>query len=137
MAAPGSSSLWCYKYCCLFHLRLLSFDDFVFCPDRTDIFIEEFITLPHSPHVHSNPFPPIGVDTAAMYLDISAYLVATSTLRYRRGSRRNGGDRSPFNLVIVLHGPPDGGGRGGNHGGSSTYFELYYADGVRVLPSAR
>lgn len=58
-----------------------------------------------------------------------------SSPRLRR-SRRNGGDRSPFNPVIVLRGPNDGGGVAAPGGG----FELYYEDeadasNLRPLPA--
>lgn len=52
-----------------------------------------------------------------------------SDLRSRR-SRRNNGDRSPFNPVIVLRGPADGGGGDEDSGGGERGFELYYDDGA-------
>lgn len=69
---------------------------------------------------------------------------SVSSPRLRR-SRRNGGDRSPFNPVIVLRGPNDGGGGPGGGGGGATPgggggFELYYDDGagsgLRPLPAS-
>ncbi|XP_051116360.1 E3 ubiquitin-protein ligase RDUF2-like isoform X2 [Andrographis paniculata] len=60
-----------------------------------------------------------------------------------RRSRRNGGDRSPFNPVIVLPGLNDGGGGGGEGGAAPAGgggFELYYDDGsgsgLRPLPAS-
>lgn len=68
----------------------------------------------------------------------------SSSPRLRR-SRRNGGDRSPFNPVIVLRAPSEsenGGavGVGGGGGGGGGSYELYYDDGggsgLRPLPAS-
>ncbi|CAN0926562.1 E3 ubiquitin-protein ligase RDUF1 [Linum grandiflorum] len=126
MASPSptgsSSSFWCYR-CSRLFLRLHSdSDSTVLCPDCGAGFVEEFITVPRSP------------PAAAMYPDSPS---AASTPSYRRNSRRTSGDRSPFNPVIVLRGPPD---EGGGNDGASTSFELFYADGVgsglRPLPAS-
>lgn len=63
-----------------------------------------------------------------------------SSPRIRR-SRRNTGDRSPFNPVIVLRGASDGGGNTvGGGGGGGGGFEMYYDDGggsgLRPLPAS-
>ncbi|CAN1275385.1 E3 ubiquitin-protein ligase RDUF1 [Linum perenne] len=130
--SSSSSSFWCYRCSRLFHLRIhSSHDSVVLCPDCGGGFVEEFITVPRSPR-----FPP----AAALYMDNPVNpdsSSATSTPRYRRNSRRtSGGDRSPFNPVIVLRGPPDGGGGGE----ASSNFELFYADGIgsglRPLPAS-
>lgn len=77
----------------------------------------------------SGPVPGSGSNT-----------LSGSSPRLRR-SRRNAGDRSPFNPVIVLRGPNDGGGGGGAAGGATPGggFELYYDDGagsgLRPLPA--
>ncbi|KAK6927012.1 Zinc finger, RING-type [Dillenia turbinata] len=60
----------------------------------------------------------------------------TPNLSFRR-SRRNNGDRTPFNPVILLRSPTDDGGVGGT-GDRSSSFDLYYDDGagtgLRPLP---
>jgi E3 ubiquitin-protein ligase RNF115/126 len=60
-----------------------------------------------------------------------------------RRNRNNGGDRSPFNPVIVLRRPPESGDfSGGNEADrlNSSNFELYYDDGagsgLRPLPAS-
>lgn len=62
---------------------------------------------------------------AAMYMPGSN---DRSDLRLRRRGRRNYGDWSPFNPVIVLRGAS--GGTDDDSGGGDRGFELYYDDGV-------
>jgi len=104
------------------------------CPDCGSDFVEEIDTPSRSP-VHPR-FP-----SSTVYSDTSPSPGPSPGLspspRFRH-ARRNGGDRSPFNPVIVLRG-----GNSGNEGvvaerGNS--FELYYDDGsgsgLRPLPAS-
>lgn len=124
------SSYWCYR--CSRFIRVWAQDNVV-CPDCEGGFIEE-IDNPPPQSASRRSFPP-----AAMYMlgngsnsDRSASNIGFRPLR------RNGGDRSPFNPVIVLRGPADGGGT--DVGGERSNFELYYDDGagsgLRPLPSS-
>ncbi|KAF5737178.1 E3 ubiquitin-protein ligase RING1-like [Tripterygium wilfordii] len=110
---PMRSSHWCYG--CSRFVTILGHDA-VMCPNCGGGFVEETGTTPSrspTPYV-SSPRP--------------------------RRNRLNGGDRSPFNPVIVLRGPPDGG--GGNDGIAAPErgnFELFYDEGagsgLRPLPA--
>ncbi|XP_044474357.1 E3 ubiquitin-protein ligase RDUF2-like [Mangifera indica] len=111
MASRGSS-YWCYR-CSRFTRVRARTQDTIVCPDCGTGFIEE-------------------VDGARNQEPLRGP-------RLRR-TRRIGGDRSPFNPVIVLRAPqnPDSGNDGnGVEGGD---FELYYDDGsglgLRPLPSS-
>ncbi|XP_058109579.1 E3 ubiquitin-protein ligase RDUF1-like [Magnolia sinica] len=132
--AMSSSSYWCYR--CSRFVRVWD-RDAVVCPDCDGGFIEE---VDHPPR----PTPRRRFPSAAMYmLGNRPNSDQTAGLGFRR-SRRNGGDRSPFNPVIVLRGPADGGGAeaggGGVAGGERGSFELYYDDGagsgLRPLPTS-
>lgn len=144
MAAATASSYWCYS--CSRFVRVLTRDPIV-CPDCEGGFVEEIDNPPRSGPLEPRRrrFP-----AAAMYMlgnRPNSDLNNSTTLRR---SRRNGGDRSPFNPVIVLRGPSDGvggggggdvetGGGGGNNGERGS-FELYYDDGagsgLRPLPAS-
>ncbi|KAL2333268.1 hypothetical protein Fmac_014481 [Flemingia macrophylla] len=122
MMSSGTSSYWCYR--CSRFVRVPRHDASaaaVVCPDCDSGFIEQ-IDHPASRPVDARRrrFP-----TAAMYM--IGHPDASSRPALRR-TRRNGGDRSPFNPVIVLRGAADEG-RG---------FELFYDDGagsgLRPLP---
>ncbi|KAK4254933.1 hypothetical protein QN277_008005 [Acacia crassicarpa] len=126
--APPPSSYWCYS--CTRFVRLLDRED-VACPHCQSGFVEEIHNQPSSDHHHLSPFPPsIFPDSAPTSYDFSRQ-------GFRR-RRRNAGNRSPFNPVIVLRGPVDGAAVGGDQEESS--FELYYDDGdgsgLRPLPPA-
>ncbi|KAG8390841.1 hypothetical protein BUALT_Bualt01G0125400 [Buddleja alternifolia] len=142
----SSSTFWCYR--CNRFVRVWN-QDSINCPDCSGGFVEEVETPTRSSLSDSRRrrFP-----AAAMYMmrtPDSAPGSASgpapgpgSSPRLRR-NRRNGGDRSPFNPVIVLRGPNDGGGGGGGagvgvHAGGG--FELYYDDGagsgLRPLPAS-
>nr|GMC59261.1 probable E3 ubiquitin-protein ligase RHC2A [Ipomoea batatas]GMC65644.1 probable E3 ubiquitin-protein ligase RHC2A [Ipomoea batatas]GMD86057.1 probable E3 ubiquitin-protein ligase RHC2A [Ipomoea batatas] len=128
------STYWCYR--CNRFVRVWS-QGSVACPDCNSGFVEEIDNSNRSSALDSQRrrFP-----SSAMFmmrnLDRSSGSGSGSSPRIRR-SRRNGWDRSPFNPVIVLRGPSDGGGEGG---GGGRGFELYYDDeagaGLRPLPAS-
>lgn len=135
-----SSTYWCYR--CNRFVRVWS-QDSIACPDCNSGFIEEVETPPTRSSLSESRrrrFP-----AAAMYMmpnsDQNAGSGSGSSPGLRR-SRRNGGDRSPFNPVIVLRGPSDGGGGGGGGGSGAggVGFQLYYDDGagsgLRPLPAS-
>ncbi|CAN4090098.1 unnamed protein product [Withania somnifera] len=118
-----SSTYWCYR--CNRFYRVWS-EESITCPDCNTGFVEEIeaptrSTLSESRRHRFPPAPAIQTDQSS-----------GSNPSLRR-NRRNTGDRSPFNPVIVLRG--DGGGGGGGGG-----FELYYDDGagsgLRPLPAS-
>ncbi|CAI9092506.1 OLC1v1027761C1 [Oldenlandia corymbosa var. corymbosa] len=141
------SSYWCYR--CNGFVRVWN-QDSVTCPDCNGGFVEEIETPIRSSLSDSRRrrFP-----AAAMYMmrhpdsgqGTTSGSGSGSSPALRR-SRRSGGDRSPFNPVIVLRGPADGGGGGGTGGGGAGGvgvgggFELYYDDGagsgLRPLPAS-
>ncbi|KAJ8562739.1 hypothetical protein K7X08_031191 [Anisodus acutangulus] len=123
-----SSTYWCYR--CNRSYRLLN-DDSITCPDCNSGFIEEIeapsrSTVSVSQHRRLPPGQSPGPGHGS----------GSNPGQVGR-NRRNvgGGDRSPFNPVIVLRG---GGGDGGGGGGGG--FELYYDDGagsgLRPLPNS-
>lgn len=127
------SSYWCYR--CNRFVRVWN-QDSIACPDCNGGFVEEIES-------RRRRFP-----AAAMYMmrdsdsgqgPGSASGSGSGSSPGLRRSRRNGGDRSPFNPVIVLRGPADGGGGVGGGGGGGG-FELYYDDGagsgLRPLPAS-
>ncbi|KAF5476094.1 hypothetical protein F2P56_007834 [Juglans regia] len=126
MASMGSS-YWCYR-CNRFILVRVRANDTFLCPDCGGGFVEEIRTPTRSP-LHRFP-------AASVYIDDPPIPEHNAIPRLQR-SRRNGGDRSPFNPVIVLRGPVDGGGRNEPERGN---FELYYDDGagsgLRPLPTS-
>ncbi|CAH9103897.1 unnamed protein product [Cuscuta epithymum] len=126
----ASSTYWCYR--CDRFVRVWS-QYSVACPDCGSGFIEEVDTPTRSvaPESRRSRFStPSSNQNAGSGSD--------SSPRVRR-SRRNGGDRSQFNPVIVLRGSADGGGEGGG-GGRGGGFELFYDDGagsgLRPLPAS-
>ncbi|OWM70038.1 probable E3 ubiquitin-protein ligase RHC2A [Punica granatum] len=130
MSSPVTSSYWCYR--CRQFIRVWS-QDSVTCPDCDSGFIEEIESPPQS-ILHDagrRRFP-----AAAMYRIGSRSNSEQNSGSNLRRSRRNGGDRSPFNPVIVLRRPSEGGASddGSERGG----YELYYDDGggsgLRPLP---
>ncbi|CAM8952183.1 hypothetical protein QQ045_017510 [Rhodiola kirilowii] len=131
--SSSSPSYWCYR--CNRFTRVLN-QDSISCPGCNGGFVEQI----DNPVLHrSSPsdarrrrLPP----TAAMYMIGNRTDPDPDPAPAPRRTRRNGGDRSPFNPVIVLRNNPDGSpnvegaGRGG--------FELFYDDGggsgLRPLP---
>ena len=98
-----SSSYWCYR--CSRFVRVWR-QDVVICPDCDSGFVEQIEHPSRSVHVEARRrrFP-----AAAMYM-IGPRPTTDQNSRppvAPRRSRRNGGDRSPFNPVIVLRGSPD------------------------------
>ncbi|GLT75436.1 hypothetical protein SLA2020_471620 [Shorea laevis] len=133
----AASSYWCYR--CNRFVRIWN-QDSISCPDCNSGFIEEMENPPRAilgGARGSGRFP-----VAGMYMINSPDQISPSAAVYRR-SRRHGGDRSPFNPVIVLRGAGGGSNDGhrenpiisGEHGRG---FELYYDDGggsgLRPLP---
>ncbi|KAK1420823.1 hypothetical protein QVD17_22710 [Tagetes erecta] len=104
-----TTSYWCYR--CTRIIRLVAGEQ-VICPYCEGEFIE-------SVDSHASP-PPESRRRSSMYMFGSN---DRSDMRFRRGNRRNRGDRSPFNPVIVLRGGDD------NSGAGDRGFELYYDDG--------
>ncbi|XP_068635859.1 probable E3 ubiquitin-protein ligase RHC2A [Aristolochia californica] len=130
-----TSSYWCYR--CNRFVRVWTRDSIV-CPDCDGGFIEEVETTPRSAAGDSRRrrFP-----GAAMYMLGNRTNSDQAPNPPFRRSRRNGGDRSPFNPVIVLRGPADGGGGTEAAAGErNSSFELYYDDGagsgLRPLPAS-
>ncbi|XP_027336595.1 probable E3 ubiquitin-protein ligase RHC2A [Abrus precatorius] len=127
MMSSGTSSYWCYRCS-----RFVSVwrQDTVVCPDCDGGFIEEIEHPARSVHVDGRRrrFP-----AAAMYMIGQRPNFDQNSRPSLRRSRRNGGDRSPFNPVIVLRG-----GAVTEEGGESRGFELFYDDGagsgLRPLP---
>lgn len=128
-----SSTYWCHR--CNRFVRVWN-PESIDCPDCNTGFVEE-VETPTPPSLSDSRrrrFP-----SAAMYMMRGPEPCpfsgpgSGSSPRLRR-SRRNGGDRSPFNPVIVLRGPNDGGGGSGAAAGGG--FELYYDDeaGSGLLP---
>lgn len=131
-----NSSFWCYR--CSRFVRVQT-EDSVICPDCDGGFLEEMDNPPRSvlSDARRRRFP-----AAEMYMIGNRSNSDQSSGLGIRRNRRNGGDRSPFNPVIVLRGPTDGVGVGGGgvvgEGGERGGFELYYDDGggsgLRPLP---
>ncbi|KAL5991832.1 hypothetical protein ACLOJK_012743 [Asimina triloba] len=127
----ASNSYWCYR--CSRFVRLWAHDA-VICPDCHGGFVEE---IDHTPR----PAPRRRFTPAAMYMLGSRQNSDQPAGNGFRRGRRNGGDRSPFNPVIVLRGQADGVGvEGAGAGAERGSFELYYDDGagsgLRPLPAS-
>ncbi|XP_010540537.1 PREDICTED: E3 ubiquitin-protein ligase RDUF2-like [Tarenaya hassleriana] len=118
------SSYWCYR--CNRFIRIGAREqDSILCTDCGGGFVEEIETPSRSPIHHRFP-------STAVY-DSSP---GPPSPRFRR-NRRTGGDRSPFNPIIVLRGPTTD---SGGHEGAAGSYELYYDDGagsgLRPLPAS-
>ncbi|KAI4307608.1 hypothetical protein L6164_030780 [Bauhinia variegata] len=127
--SAGTSSYWCYR--CSRFVREWR-QDLVVCPDCESGFVEEIEHPARSVPVvpGRRRFP-----AAAMYMIGHRPTSDQNSRPALRRTRRNGGDRSTFNPVIVLRGSSDG---AGHEGGEGRGFELYYDDGagsgLRPLP---
>ncbi|XP_057953133.1 E3 ubiquitin-protein ligase RDUF2 [Malania oleifera] len=125
----STASYWCYR--CTRFVRVWP-QDAVVCPYCDGGFVEEIDSAPRSETNPHRRFPPYAMGSSRPDFG------QDSDPGFRR-RRRNAGDRSPFNPVIVLRGPADGeaGGAGGGETATSS-FELYYDDGsgsgLRPLP---
>uniref|UniRef100_A0A7N0UUN6 RING-type E3 ubiquitin transferase n=1 Tax=Kalanchoe fedtschenkoi TaxID=63787 RepID=A0A7N0UUN6_KALFE len=132
--SSSSPSYWCYRCNRLTHVFN---QDAISCPDCNGGFVEQI----DNPVLHRSSSPSDGrrrrFPAAAAMSMIGDRAADPDPDPAPRRTRRNGGDRSPFNPVIVLRNHPDGSpsveggsGRGG--------FELYYDDGgssgLRPLP---
>ncbi|KAG1365800.1 E3 ubiquitin-protein ligase RDUF1-like [Cocos nucifera] len=125
-----ASSYWCYR--CSRFVRVWP-ENAIICPHCEGGFLEEVETPPRlaaAGETRRRRFPagPAAPDRQA-------------DARIRRHRRASAVDRSPFNPVIVLRGPSDGGGGGsGSDPAASGSFEFYYDDGagsgLRPLPSS-
>lgn len=139
----ASAQSWCYR--CNGFVTITN-QDSTSCPDCNTGFIEELETPP--PAVFSIPRGGSGrFPASAMYMVISPD--RTSPSNSHRSTRRQSGDRSPFNPVVVLRGGESGGSidpiENSNSNSNSNSrvsdgrgFDLYYEDGgglgLRPLP---
>ncbi|XP_065627725.1 E3 ubiquitin-protein ligase RDUF2 isoform X2 [Quercus suber] len=96
MSSSPTTSYWCYR--CSRFVRMWVHDNNITCPHCHGGFVEEIDTVPSPPpqsEILHRRFPP-----STMYLFGSTAQDPNPTRR----SRRNPGNRSPFNPVIVLRG---------------------------------
>ncbi|XP_057512356.1 E3 ubiquitin-protein ligase RDUF1-like [Actinidia eriantha] len=125
------ASYWCYR--CTRFVRVRA-EENLLCPYCDGGFIEAVDAPPPPASDSPRRFP-----AAAMYMLGSHRPDSdrSANLRFRR-QRRNRGDPSPFNPVIVLRGTADV--VGDDSGEERRSFELYYDDGaglgLRPLPAA-
>lgn len=121
----STTSYWCYR--CGRFVRIFNRGS-IACPDCDGGFIEEIDNHPHaeSRRVGTNRFQAVSRYTSSNPASIS---------------RRNGGDRSPFNPIIVLRGGAATSstvGENSNVENNGRGFDLYYEDGggtgLRPLP---
>ncbi|XP_052197932.1 E3 ubiquitin-protein ligase RDUF2 [Diospyros lotus] len=123
----STASYWCYR--CTRFVRVWAEETLV-CPHCDGGFIEAVDATPPSGSPRAADFYMLGSNRSDSN--------RRANLRLHR-TRRNHGDRSPFNPVIVLRGAADGGSDEGG-GGERRSFELYYDDGagsgLRPLPTA-
>ncbi|KAL4575080.1 hypothetical protein LXL04_021921 [Taraxacum kok-saghyz] len=125
MDSSSSSSYWCYRCRRFIDVPTHLLDSSFFCPDCNGGFVEDIgspTQIPESPlsDSHRRRFP-----AAALYRDENEQ----QSPPVLRRARRNAGDRSPFNPVIVLRGnTPTVDSR--NQGGEGGGFEMYYDDGA-------
>ncbi|PPD92373.1 hypothetical protein GOBAR_DD10699 [Gossypium barbadense] len=128
------SPYWCYRCNRFIRIRVRSPHDSLNCPDCGGGFIEEIETPSRSPIHHRFPVAAMYSDTPSPALSPSP----TATPHFRR-TRRNAGDRSPFNPVVVLRGPTSESDGIVTERGNRN-FELYYDDGsgsgLRPLPAS-
>ncbi|KAJ9553500.1 hypothetical protein OSB04_017545 [Centaurea solstitialis] len=137
MAGSSSPSYWCYRCSRFIVVPNLRRDSSLFCPDCNGGFIEEIDTPSPVPETTLSESRRRRFPAAAMYMadDEQQSLEHTPVSPVLRRARRNTGDRSPFNPVIVLRGT---GNTAGVEPGNGSGFELYYDDGngsgLRPLP---
>lgn len=118
-----TTSYWCYR--CTRFVTVLADNDHhnngVTCPNCDGGFIEEIQANPQPDNPHRRFMYMISNNNNGDRRQDSDQI---PTLRFRR-ARRNAGDRSPFNPVVVLRGAAEE----NNEGGGSSY-EFYYDDGT-------
>ncbi|XP_050203862.1 E3 ubiquitin-protein ligase RDUF1-like [Mercurialis annua] len=142
MSSPASTtSYWCHR-CTRFISVLSSSDEIVniSCPHCEDGFIEEMDASnsqsdnPHRRFLYmlsdqNNTRPTTQPDSSDR----------VPTLRFRR-NRRNTGDRSPFNPVIVLRGATGAASPEEESNSDNNSYEFYYDDGsgsgLRPVPAS-
>ncbi|GMI84880.1 BCA2 zinc finger ATL 11, RING-H2 finger C2A [Hibiscus trionum] len=129
----ATTSYWCYR--CNRFVRI-STEGSIVCPGCDGGFIEEIDN-------HSHAARALYVDSGRVGSDASMYNTNAPGTTSLRRSRLNGGDRSPFNPVIVLSGgaaSPSTDGERSNVERNGRGFELYYEDvsgsGLRPLPAS-
>ncbi|KAI3760501.1 hypothetical protein L1987_50896 [Smallanthus sonchifolius] len=113
----STPSYWCYR--CTRLVRVTD-QNAVVCPVCDSGFVEVVEANAPPPQENRRRFP-----AAAMYMLGNN---DRSDLRFRRRGRRNNGEWSPFNPVIVLRSGVDG--TDVDSGGGDRGFELYYEDGA-------
>ncbi|MFS7965124.1 putative transcription factor C2H2 family [Helianthus anomalus] len=118
-------SYWCYRC-----TRLVRIPDqnAVVCPDCDGGFIEAV-----DANVNANANAPPSQETRRRFPAAAMYMLGSndrSDLRFRRRGRRNNGEWSPFNPVIVLRSSSGADVTDSNSGPGERGFELYYEDGA-------
>ncbi|KAJ9160146.1 hypothetical protein P3X46_025577 [Hevea brasiliensis] len=139
MSSPAAS-YWCYR-CSRFvrAWRQLGAEDRITCPYCETGFVEE---LEIQEDMGNRRFPPPSSSAAAAAATAAMLMIgnlpSTDQTNPLRRTRRNAGNRSPINPVIVLRGGGAGQSDSGENEGSGRGFELYYDDGsgsgLRPLP---
>src|SRR5215469_2349121 len=123
MSSP-TTSYWCYR--CNRSVRVWTRES-ITCPDCELGFVEELTN--HSDISSRRRFP---AEAAAMLMVSNR---SSPDRNPSRRNRRNTGDRTPINPIIVLRGGSNDGGEREGRG-----FELYYDDGggsgLRPLPAS-
>ncbi|XWS07737.1 hypothetical protein CRYUN_Cryun41cG0016100 [Craigia yunnanensis] len=138
-----TTSYWCYR--CGRFVRIF-IQDQITCPDCDGGFIEEIDNHLHEARDLQSDSRRVGINRFPAAAMFNSGPTPTTILRR---SRRNGGDRSPFNPVIVLRGgtatsssasPSSSTGENSNVEQNGRGFELYYDDGggsgLRPLPTS-
>ncbi|KAI3817767.1 hypothetical protein L1987_11565 [Smallanthus sonchifolius] len=121
IAGLSSPSFWCYRCGRFIAVPSHRQDSSVFCPDCNGGFIEEVDSPNRSPESTLSDSRRRRFPAADLYAVSNEQQSPTSPAL--RQARRNTGDGSPFNPVIVLRGHRVGSGNG-------VGFEMYYDDGA-------
>ncbi|OIW14180.1 hypothetical protein TanjilG_21320 [Lupinus angustifolius] len=130
--SSATSSYWCYR--CSRFIRVWT-QDTVVCPDCNGGFIEEIEHPERDTHADNRQQ---RLPAAAMYMIGQRPNSDQNSQPPIRRTSRGGGDRSPFNPVIVLRGGRTTEGATRQDGAEGGGFELFYDDGagsgLRPLP---